>query len=63
MKFQDDPSGQPQTAFGHLDATQVPYFVLPADLVAAQAGNIQPNAAGAIICNGQIFYGIFGDTK
>ncbi|KAJ6577193.1 fungal chitosanase of glycosyl hydrolase group 75-domain-containing protein [Mycena capillaripes] len=59
----DDPSGQPQTAFGHLDATQVPYFVLPADLVADHTDSIQPNSAGAIICDGQIFYGIFGDTN
>ncbi|KAJ6592441.1 fungal chitosanase of glycosyl hydrolase group 75-domain-containing protein [Mycena capillaripes] len=58
-----DPSGQSQTSFGHLDAAQVPYFVLPADFVAAHADAIQPNSVGAIICNGQMVYGIFGDTN
>ncbi|KAJ7314335.1 fungal chitosanase of glycosyl hydrolase group 75-domain-containing protein [Mycena albidolilacea] len=59
----DDPSGQSSTSFGHLDAAQVPYFVLPADFVAAHADLIQPNAVGAIVCGGQMVYGIFGDTN
>ncbi|KAJ7806620.1 fungal chitosanase of glycosyl hydrolase group 75-domain-containing protein [Mycena leptocephala] len=60
----DDPSGQPQTSFGHLDATQVPYFVLPASFFESVGPNIiQPNAVGAILCNGQMLYGIFGDTN
>ncbi|KAJ7659546.1 fungal chitosanase of glycosyl hydrolase group 75-domain-containing protein [Mycena polygramma] len=59
----DDPTGQPQTSFGHLDAAQVPYFVLPADFLAAHEDTIKPNALGAIICDKQVVYGIFGDTN
>ncbi|KAK7006657.1 fungal chitosanase of glycosyl hydrolase group 75-domain-containing protein [Favolaschia claudopus] len=53
--------GDPLTSFGALDAEQVPWYVLPASLAVKEA--ILPNALGAIICNGNLFYGIFGDTK
>jgi hypothetical protein len=44
--------------------TQVPYFVLPASFFESVGPNIiQLNAVGAILCNGQMLYGIFGDTK
>ncbi|KAJ7314334.1 fungal chitosanase of glycosyl hydrolase group 75-domain-containing protein [Mycena albidolilacea] len=59
----DDPSGQPETSFGHLDATQVPYFVLPATFTETHGDIVQPNAVGAILCNGQMLYGIFGDNN
>ncbi|KAJ6617868.1 hypothetical protein B0H10DRAFT_1796540 [Mycena sp. CBHHK59/15] len=51
--------GYPLTSFGALDAREVPWFVLPEILVTF----FQPNSLGAIICNGTIFYAIFGDTK
>ncbi|KAJ7153346.1 fungal chitosanase of glycosyl hydrolase group 75-domain-containing protein [Mycena filopes] len=59
----DDPSGQPQTLFGHLDSSQVPYFVLPASFVHDHGDIVQPNAVGAILCGDKLVYGIFGDTN
>ncbi|KAK7002141.1 fungal chitosanase of glycosyl hydrolase group 75-domain-containing protein [Favolaschia claudopus] len=53
--------GDPLTSFGALDAEQVPWYVLPASLAVKEA--ILPNALGAIICNGNLFYAIFGDTN
>ncbi|EJD35897.1 hypothetical protein AURDEDRAFT_74830 [Auricularia subglabra TFB-10046 SS5] len=55
--------GQDETSFGHLAATHVPFYVVPVRFSQKQqnAGNLRPNAVGAIICNGKMFYGIFGD--
>jgi len=60
---QGNPDGQPLTSFGALDATKVPYFVLPMNFTAANADIVQPNAVGAVICGGKMFYGIYGDQK
>ncbi|KAJ6609713.1 hypothetical protein B0H10DRAFT_2063203 [Mycena sp. CBHHK59/15] len=43
----ENSDGYPLTSFGALDAREVPWFVLPE----------------TIICNGTMFYAIFGDTK
>ncbi|KAJ7828752.1 hypothetical protein B0H14DRAFT_3718432 [Mycena olivaceomarginata] len=39
-----DGSEQSETSFGHLDASKVPFFVLPADFVAEHGDIIHPNA-------------------
>ncbi|KAJ7171127.1 fungal chitosanase of glycosyl hydrolase group 75-domain-containing protein [Mycena filopes] len=53
--------GQSATSFGALDATKVPYFVLPERFTKQYKSILMDNALGAIICNGQMFYGIYGD--
>ncbi|KAJ7223343.1 fungal chitosanase of glycosyl hydrolase group 75-domain-containing protein [Mycena pura] len=53
--------GQSQTSFGALDATKVPYFVLPLDFTVKNKDILKANALGAIICDGKMFYGIYGD--
>ncbi|KAJ7148778.1 fungal chitosanase of glycosyl hydrolase group 75-domain-containing protein [Mycena crocata] len=53
--------GQTETSFGALDATKVPYFVLPEKFTVANKAILKDNALGAIICGGKMFYGIYGD--
>ncbi|KAJ7143732.1 hypothetical protein C8R44DRAFT_601367 [Mycena epipterygia] len=53
-------SGEPTTAWGKLDATKVPYFVVPDQF---SSPHLKPKSLGAIICDGKMFYAIFGDTK
>ncbi|KAJ7035204.1 fungal chitosanase of glycosyl hydrolase group 75-domain-containing protein [Mycena alexandri] len=53
--------GQSETSFGALDATKVPYFVLPERFTQEYKSILKDNALGAIICNGKMFYGIYGD--
>ncbi|CAK5274350.1 unnamed protein product [Mycena citricolor] len=53
--------GQSETSFGALDATKVPYFVLPERFTRENKDILKNNALGAIICNGKMFYGIYGD--
>ncbi|TFY70230.1 hypothetical protein EVG20_g2778 [Dentipellis fragilis] len=51
---------QASTSFGHLDTTMVPYYVLPTKFTDAHP-DVKPNSLGAVVCNGQMFYGVFGD--
>ncbi|KAJ7474693.1 fungal chitosanase of glycosyl hydrolase group 75-domain-containing protein [Mycena latifolia] len=53
--------GQTETSFGALDATRVPYFVLPERFTLEHKAILKDNALGAIICDGKMFYGIYGD--
>ncbi|KAJ7250709.1 fungal chitosanase of glycosyl hydrolase group 75-domain-containing protein [Mycena rebaudengoi] len=53
--------GQTVTSFGALDATKVPYFVLPEKFTTQNKDILKDNALGAIICDGKMFYGIYGD--
>ncbi|KAJ7244389.1 fungal chitosanase of glycosyl hydrolase group 75-domain-containing protein [Mycena haematopus] len=53
--------GQTDTSFGALDATQVPYFVLPERFTIQYKSILEGNALGAIICDSKMFYGIYGD--
>ncbi|KAG7439919.1 uncharacterized protein BT62DRAFT_938503 [Guyanagaster necrorhizus] len=57
-----NPDGQPETSFGALDASSVPWYVIPQTFWDAHQ-DIKPNALGAVICDGKMFYGIFGDTN
>lgn len=52
--------GQPSTSFAVLDATKVPWVVIPESLFEME--NVPPNAISAVICNGKMFYGVMGDT-
>ncbi|KAJ6555173.1 fungal chitosanase of glycosyl hydrolase group 75-domain-containing protein [Mycena vulgaris] len=54
---------QTETTFGALDASKVPWFVLPQRFADEQKKLLKPNALGAIICDGKIIYAIFGDTN
>jgi len=53
--------GQPQTDWGNLSAYQVPYIVVPNSAV--QKLNIPQNAISVVVCAGQMFYAIMGDTN
>ncbi|KAK0229333.1 fungal chitosanase of glycosyl hydrolase group 75-domain-containing protein [Armillaria nabsnona] len=57
-----NPDGQSETSFGALDAASVPWYVIPQTFWDAHQ-DIKPNALGAVICDGKMFYGIFGDTN
>ncbi|KAK0186189.1 hypothetical protein F5146DRAFT_1143771 [Armillaria mellea] len=52
----------PKRPLGLLDAASVPWYVIPQTFWDAHQ-DIKPNALGAIICDGKMFYGIFGDTN
>jgi len=56
-------SSQDETSFGAMDATKVPYYVLPEKFTDQQKDFIKPNALGAIICDGKMFYGIYADQN
>ncbi|KZV86945.1 Chitosanase-domain-containing protein [Exidia glandulosa HHB12029] len=53
--------GQPETSFGHMNASQAPWYVIPEDFISK--GDVQANALGAVICNDKMFYGIFADSN
>lgn len=53
--------GQAQTTWGNLSAFQVPFIVVPDSYVTKH--NIPQNALSIVICAGQLFYSILGDTN
>ncbi|KAJ5164446.1 Fungal chitosanase [Penicillium coprophilum] len=57
-----NPDGQPQTKFGALAAYEVPFIVIPDTFAKAYESSLKGNNIGAVICDGKMFYGIFGDT-
>ncbi|KAJ5513243.1 Fungal chitosanase [Penicillium fimorum] len=57
-----NPDGQPQTNFGALAAYEVPFIVIPDTFAGAYETALEGNNIGAVICDGKMFYGIFGDT-
>ncbi|XTI83707.1 glycoside hydrolase family 75 protein [Cenococcum geophilum] len=72
----NDPSGQSQTAFqsevqefgiADLDAHVHPYVVLGNEgedpSFDPQSAGIQPLSVVAVVCNGQLIYGVWGDTN
>ncbi|KAJ7901507.1 fungal chitosanase of glycosyl hydrolase group 75-domain-containing protein [Mycena leptocephala] len=59
--FQGNTDGQSKTSFGALNAAEIPYFVLPETFTKAHTDILKQNALGAIICDGKMFYGIYGD--
>ncbi|KZV82165.1 Chitosanase-domain-containing protein [Exidia glandulosa HHB12029] len=59
----NNPSGWPETNWGHLDARVVPWIVIPQSFLDQQSSRLRGNALSAVICNGRMFYAIFGDTN
>ncbi|KAJ7583460.1 fungal chitosanase of glycosyl hydrolase group 75-domain-containing protein [Mycena floridula] len=55
--------GDRHTSFGQLDASKVPYFVIPLRFTNSQKDKLKSNALGAIICGGKMFYAIYGDQN
>ncbi|KAJ5087210.1 hypothetical protein N7456_010826 [Penicillium angulare] len=61
-KCKGNPDGLPQTNFGALAAYEVPWIVIP-DKFGTTYENVLPgNNIGAVICDGKMFYGIYGDS-
>jgi chitosanase len=53
--------GQPNTSYGNLSAYHAPYIVVPDTFVSKK--HLRNNSISAVICAGQMFYGILGDTN
>ena len=53
--FQNNPDGQPATSFGDLDASKVPFYVIPLRFYQQQSSKIKPNALGVIIAMANSF--------
>jgi len=63
LNVQGNEDGQPDTSFGRLNATQVPWIVIPLEFHQKERKNIKPNALGAVVCDGRMFFNIFADEK
>ncbi|KNG87365.1 fungal chitosanase [Aspergillus nomiae NRRL 13137] len=58
-----NPDGQDETNWGALSAYEVPFIVIPQKFLDANKSKLKGNAVSAVICNGKMFYGIFGDSN
>jgi chitosanase len=61
LNDRNNPDGQAVTTYGNLSAYNVPYVVVPDSYVRRK--HIPQNAISAVICNGQMYYAIMGDTN
>ncbi|KAJ5686358.1 hypothetical protein N7536_008977 [Penicillium majusculum] len=61
-KCKGNPDGLPDTNFGALAAYEVPFFVIPDRFGTKYAKELPGNNIGAVICDGKMFYGIYGDS-
>jgi chitosanase len=61
LTIRGNTDGQNATNYGHLSAYNVPWIVIPDSFVTQH--NIPDNAISAVICAGQMFYAIMGDTN
>ncbi|KAJ5090156.1 hypothetical protein N7532_008840, partial [Penicillium argentinense] len=61
-KCKGNPDGQSQTNFGSLAAYEVPFIVIPDAFGTTYQSVLPGNNVGAVICNGNMFYGIYGDS-
>ncbi|KAJ5773064.1 hypothetical protein N7457_007960 [Penicillium paradoxum] len=57
-----NPDGLPETNFGALAAYEVPFIVIPDRFATTYEKVLPGNNVGAVICDGKMFYGIFGDS-
>ncbi|CEJ91919.1 hypothetical protein VHEMI07602 [[Torrubiella] hemipterigena] len=57
-----NPDGETHTDFGALAAYEVPWAVIPSKFASGHTKELAGNNVVAVICNGKIFYGVFGDT-
>lgn len=55
--------GDAETAFGKLAAYETPYIVVPQSFQTKYAKTLPGNNVVAVICDGKMYYGIFGDTN
>lgn len=55
--------GQDETSFGKLAAYEVPWIVIPQSFQTKNEKLLPGNNIAAVICDGKIYYGIFGDTN
>ncbi|PYH97196.1 Chitosanase-domain-containing protein [Aspergillus ellipticus CBS 707.79] len=62
-KCNSNGDGQPQTNWGTLAAYEVPWIVIPDQVLTANPTLLPGNNVAAVICNGNMFYGILGDTN
>ncbi|KAJ5702227.1 hypothetical protein N7488_009775 [Penicillium malachiteum] len=61
-RCKNNQDGQPQTNFGALAAYEVPWIVIP-DKFGTQYRSVLPgNNIAAVICDGKMLYGIYGDS-
>ncbi|KAJ5959369.1 uncharacterized protein N7479_006519 [Penicillium vulpinum] len=61
-KCTGNPDGQAQTNFGALAAYEVPFIVIPDKFGTTYESVLPGNNIGAVICDGKMFYGIYGDS-
>ncbi|KAJ5272895.1 hypothetical protein N7478_008020 [Penicillium angulare] len=61
-KCKGNPDGLPQTNFGALAAYEVPWIVIPDKFGTTYESVLPGNNIGAVICDGKMFYGIYGDS-
>jgi chitosanase len=61
LTIRGNTDGQNETSYGHLSAYHVPWIVVPDSFV--HQHQIPPNAISVVICGGQMFYAILGDTN
>ncbi|KAL3472541.1 Chitosanase-domain-containing protein [Aspergillus californicus] len=62
-KCEGNGDGLPQTTWGALAAYAVPFIVIPDAYYSANKKALPGNNVAAVICNGNMFYGILGDTN
>ncbi|CBF73882.1 uncharacterized protein ANIA_11051 [Aspergillus nidulans FGSC A4] len=55
--------GRPETSWGALSAYEVPFIVIPEEYLDKHEAGLPGNNIAAVICNGNMFYGILGDTN
>jgi len=63
FKCKGNGDGQAQTDYGALAAFEVPWIVIPQSFVSQYIKDLPGNNIAAVICNGNMFYGIFGDSN
>jgi len=61
VNIRGNTDGQNDTTWGALSAYNVPYIVVPDSFV--EGRKIPQNALSVVICAGQMFYAILGDTN
>jgi len=62
-KCKGNGDGQAQTDYGALAAYEVPWIVIPESFVNKNIKDLPGNNVAAVICNGNMFYGVFGDSN
>jgi chitosanase len=61
LTIRGNTDDQNAMSYGHLSAYHVPWIVVPESFVSEH--NIPNNSISVVICAGQMFYAILGDTN